>query len=146
MNDRWTRIWFALFVLVVFVTGLAAGLLIDRSLGPAWPGTRPPRFAGGPGPMGRFPGPPPPGFLVDRLAQDLSLTADQRAKVEKIFEGRRERLGEFQSQVRARYEQEQRELRAEVEKLLTPDQRQRFQGWIERGGLGDRPPRAFEPR
>ena len=33
MSDNRVRVWFALFVLVVFCAGLAGGVLIDRAVG-----------------------------------------------------------------------------------------------------------------
>jgi Spy/CpxP family protein refolding chaperone len=148
MSDSRTRIWFALFVLAVFVAGLASGVLIGRRMGP--PLLRPdgPRIGMGPGPgMGRGgQGGPPPGRLIERLQRDLALTPEQRAQVEKIFEARRPRLEEVQREVRARAEQEQRELQAEIRAVLTPEQQARFDRWLEqprgRGGRG-RPPAPF---
>ena len=126
MSDNRTRIWFSLFVLAVFSVGLASGVLIGRRLAPP-----PPRglgFAMG----GRGPGSggPPPARLIERLDAELHLTADQRAQVERIFEARRQGLQAVQNEVLARAEKEQRELQAEIRKVLTPDQQQRFDKWL----------------
>jgi Spy/CpxP family protein refolding chaperone len=134
MSDNRTRIWFSLFVLAVFSVGLASGVLIGRRLAPP-----PPRGAGfamrgmGPGSGG-----PPPGRLIERLDAELNLTADQHAQVERIFEARRRGLEAVQNDVLARAEKEQRELQAEIRKVLTPEQQQRFDKWLAEAPRGRR--------
>lgn len=155
MSDDRVRIWFALFVLVVFCAGVAAGVVLDRSLnrrpavvrasdrgaprGPMESGS------GGPGPGGgsRRGGGPPPRVLVDRLASELALTADQRTKIEEVLTARRTRLEAVQREVRDRFEAEQRSLRDEIRTLLTPEQQETFdKNEQERSRFGRRgPPR-----
>lgn len=137
MTDNRTRIWFSLFVLAVFCVGLAVGLVIGRRLSPP-----PPQRGGGPifdgrgGPGGR--GGPRPGMLLERLDRELQLTADQRTRVQAIFDERRARLESVQRDLLARADQERRELQAEVRKVLTPEQQQRFDRWIEQEPRGRR--------
>jgi Spy/CpxP family protein refolding chaperone len=160
MSDNRLRIWFSLFVLAVFCVGLAGGVALDRSFarrasvdrgfdrggprgpmdfGPGGPGP------GGPGPGGglRRGGGPPPRMLVDRLASELELTADQRTKIEEVLTARRARLETVQREVRDRFEAEQRSLRDEISKVLTPEQQEKFdKSEQERGRFGRRgPPR-----
>jgi Spy/CpxP family protein refolding chaperone len=148
MSDSRTRLWFALFVLAVFVAGLASGVLLGRRMGVPVPGAGGPRPGVGPGPaMGRgVPGGPPPGRLIERLQRDLDLTPEQRSRIETIFEARRPRLEAVQRDVQARADQEQRELQAEIRGVLTPGQQQRFDEWLAqprgRGPRG-RPPGRF---
>ena len=127
MSDNRTRIWFSLFVLAVFCVGFASGVLIDRRVVPPPPG--------GPGFGMRGMGPgtgggPAPGRLIERLDSELHLTSDQREQVERIFETRRRGLEAVQNDVLARAEKEQRELQAEIRKVLTPEQQQRFDKWL----------------
>ena len=160
MADNRTRIWFTLFVLVVFAAGLAGGVALDRSIarrayldrgfdrggprgpmdfGPGGPGSGP-----GAGPVGsRRGGGPPPRVLVDRLASELDLTADQRTKIEEVLTARRTRLETVQREVRDRFAAEQHSLRDEIRTLLTPEQQQKFdKNEQERGRFGRRgPPR-----
>lgn len=130
MSDSRTRIWFSVFVVAIFVAGLASGVLLGRRMGP-------PLRAGGPG-SGMIGGGgrsgPPPGRLVERLNRDLQLTPEQRDRVEAIFEARRPRLEAVQREVMMRAADEQRELRAEIRSVLTPEQQVRFDRW-----LGDAP-------
>ena len=155
MSDNRVRVWFALFVLVVFCAGLAGGVLIDRAFGrraaafergsPRGPMDFGPGGPGGPvgpgGPGGRRGG--PPRMLVDRLAGELNLTSEQRTKVEDILTARRARLETVQREVRERFDTEQQALRAELRAVLTPDQQQKFDAnEHDRGRFGRRgPPR-----
>jgi hypothetical protein len=146
MFDNRPRIWFSLFVLAVFCVGLASGVLLGR------------RMVGPPGrPFGNFEGPsgpglrrggPPPGILLDRLDRELSFTDEQRARVGSVLKTSRERLDQFQQDTHNRLENEQRDLREQIRRQLTPEQQARFDRWIEanpprgpgRRGRGERPP------
>jgi hypothetical protein len=140
MSDNRTRVWFSLFVLVVFCVGLSAGFVMGRHM--PLPETRPGLF--GDGSRGRGPGfgpgrgGPPPGILLDRLDRELQLTADQKRRVQTIFDERRTRLQAVQRDVLARAGQEQRELQAEIRKVLTPEQQQRFDRWLQEQPRGRR--------
>jgi hypothetical protein len=153
MSDNRVRLWFALFVLVVFGVGLAGGVVLDRSFGRRGAfdrssdrGRRP--MDVGPGGQGagggsRRGGGPPPAVLVDRLARELDLTAEQRTKIEEVLTARRTRLEAVQREVRERFDAEQRSLRDEIRKLLTPEQQEKFdRNEQQRGRSGRRgPPR-----
>ena len=62
-----------------------------------------------------------------RLGGRLSLNADQRARLEAIFNRRRERLEAFHREVRSRFESEQKDLRNEIAQVLTPEQQAEFE-------------------
>jgi Spy/CpxP family protein refolding chaperone len=128
MSDNRIRIWFSLFVLVVFCVGMAGGIVIGRRMAP------PPRsgmfLPGEPG-RGRGPGP-----LIDRLDREVQLTPEQRTRVKAIFDARRARLEEVQREVIARAEQERRALQDEIRTVLTPEQQTRFDRWIAEQPLG----------
>jgi Spy/CpxP family protein refolding chaperone len=137
MFDNRMRIWFSLFVLVVFSVGLAGGVALDRSLNRRAAFDRSFDRGGPRGPMDFAPGAPgsggprrgggaPPRVLVDRLASELDLTADQRTKIEEVLTARRTRLETVQREVRDRFEAEQRGLRDEIRKVLTPAQQEKF--------------------
>ena len=149
MSDNRSRVWFALFVLAVFCVGLATGVLLGRRMiGP--PDGAPGVFAGGPlpGPPGGRRGGPPPGILLERLSRDLSLSEDQRARISVVLKASRERLDQFQQETHDRLEAEQRSLREQIRRELTPDQQPKFDRWIAdnpprgpgRRGRADRPP------
>jgi Spy/CpxP family protein refolding chaperone len=135
--DR-TRAWFALFVLAVFCLGLALGLVLGRRM-PAPPFGRfgnfaaPPGGSAGAGARGAR-----SGMLIERLDRELQLTDEQKAGVQAIFDARRPRLEAVQREMAARAEQEQRDLQAEVRRLLTTEQQLKFDRWLERQPRGRR--------
>jgi hypothetical protein len=142
VDAKWIRLWFALFVVIVFLVGLGTGVVIDRRFG----GSAPPVLFGrgqgrglGPGPGAGMRGMQAP-MLVDRLTADLKLDAGQRTRVEKILAARRTRMEEFNRDVRTRFESEQRDLRAEIRGVLKPDQQTQFDEWLKRNPLGAGPP------
>jgi len=124
-------LWFGAFVAVVALAGAATGVLIDRYLLPPREG----RFAFGPGPRasrGPMARPVPggggglPGWLSDRLTQDLGLSAAQREKLDGILASRRSKLDEVRAEIQARMQAQQHELRAEIRAILDAKQQQRF--------------------
>ena len=135
MSDNRAKIWFALFVLVVFCAGAAAGVFVERRFdGPerSWRGGGPP--PGGPG-SGRGGGPPPE-ILLRRLTDDLDLDAAQREQVGRVLRESRDRIEGLQHDVRQQFDREQQNLRDEIRKVLRPEQQQRFEQTFGRGMRG----------
>lgn len=137
--DGRLRVWFALFVLTIFCSGLGAGIFIGQRMTRPTPAAS---EAAGPRPGFFFPMPFPPtggrghAFMLDRLTETLSLTPEQRGQLEGILKQSRTRVAAAQQDVRARFETEQRTLREEIRAILTPAQRTRFEEWIEQGPGG----------
>jgi Spy/CpxP family protein refolding chaperone len=127
MQDKHLRLWFVVFVLAVFMAGVGGGSILDRYLGRGGPRNPAggPRRAGGPGGPGGV-------QMARRLATDLDLTSAQQAELDAILARRRQRIEQVQGEVQARFEAEQREMRDEIAKILTPDQRKKFEGWLNR--------------
>lgn len=125
MNDNASRVWFAGFVLIVFVSGLGVGVILTRSL----TAPRPAPFGfpgeglrgGGRAMMMRG-----PELRIDRLAETLGLNDSQRKDLDALFQTRRDRLRTFRDEANKRFEDEQKEIRAQIEKILTADQLKRF--------------------
>jgi len=137
MPDSRARVWFSLFVLAVFCVGLALGLVLGRRMAPI-PGEAG-IFMGPGGGRGGLPGRAGRGgMLIDRLDRELQLTPDQRTRVRAIFDARRSRLEALQRDIAGRAEQEHRDLQTELRTVLTPDQQQRFDRWLERQPRGRR--------
>ena len=149
MTDMNTRLWVGLFVLVVFVAGLAAGVLVKQWLSPG----SPPRF-GQTSPRGGAPG-PMAGRLLERLAADLELTSEQDLGLKAVFEARRLRLREINKEVRDLFKTQQLQTSAEIAAILTPEQMEIFENEIVRvrqrrvpagrGGFRGRPRRGPGP-
>ena len=153
MSDNRARIWFGLFVLVVFLFGGATGFVAGRLFPPLRVarmgpldglGGGPDGFRrGGPGPglgrgplFGRGPGAPPlPPQLLDRLTREVELDAAQRDKVSALLEERRDRFEQVHREARERFDREQRELLAAIRAILRPDQQQKFDNFLDRRPL-----------
>jgi len=101
-------------VILTFVSGAAAGVLlahfhiVGRSRG-----GRPPRLA--------------PAMMVRHLDHALDLTPEQRAKVEEIVRRHHQRIESLTESVRPQVRQELDDANREIEALLTPEQRQKFE-------------------
>jgi hypothetical protein len=111
------HVWFALFVLCVFATGIGAGLVVSRWLPPG-PWAAGPRLPVGP--------PGAPGGVVERLARDLGLSDDQKAKVSAAFEKAHPQFDEFRKMNQAEFSALLQKLNSDVEAVLTEEQRARF--------------------
>jgi Spy/CpxP family protein refolding chaperone len=159
MNPK-TRLWFGIFVFLVFIAGGATGSLLERVFNRSWPGPMmgAVRVEGGneafvvggpPGLPGR-PGfavtGPAPGMLAGVFADELKLTDPQRKQIETIFESHRPQLTELRESVREKFEQERKAIDAEIEKVLTPEQRDRFHEINARMRSRPFPPGAFPGR
>jgi len=130
MTKQITRVWFGLFVVLVFAAGAGTGVMVAPRLEP---GRRvmPRAFEGRPGPGLRGPN-GERRRLAPLIAQDLGLDADQQQKLSEVFAQRRGRLEAIQKNVRQQFEAEQKELREEIRAILRPDQMQKFDEWLQR--------------
>ena len=125
----------------VFFAGVAATLAVlrvaDRRSGPdwdsqrraGWQGERPPRASARPG---DFPRPASPFMelartrVTDRMARVLELTDEQRAQIEEAFERRRLASQEAMNEVLPRLRSQVDSINAEIERILTPEQRDAY--------------------
>jgi Spy/CpxP family protein refolding chaperone len=133
LSDNSTKAWFALFVLAVFCAGAGAGLLTAHYVnrGPS---------SGGPEARGAAMGRPVMGpRVVERLAETLQLTDEQKARFDAIMVQRRGRLDAMRAELRARFEAEQRDLRNAIREILTPEQQRRFDVWVRRQSRAEQP-------
>ena len=157
MSNVQTQLSISLFVLVVFLTGLGAGIL-----GTNWVNSGPPigrRFGpGGPtGPSHQLSQGGPPFInerLMDRLASSIDLTNDQADRLEALFESRREGFREMTRMTRERFNRDRDEFHTAVSEILTVEQMQRFESEFVRMGNprrrgfvrpGERPSGAHPP-
>jgi len=111
-----TRVWFVLFVVVVFGSGLGTGVLLSRF-----------------GPWGRHgpPGPPPsPTDSAARVGRDLKLTPEQEREVRAAFERGAVRLNAFRARTGQEFDVLLKELNADIERTLRPEQREQFRAHL----------------
>jgi len=83
--------------------------------------------------------------IVDRLDRELHLTAQQKSQIQRILDTHHQRMHDIMSNVRPRMRQEIEAGNAEIEKILTPQQREQFQHLKMRMPPGRGGPRR-EPR
>ena len=98
-------------VIFAFVCGILLGIAGDHAWLIYQRRIMPPHFPG------RV-----PRMFVEHLSRKLDLTQQQRTEVEKILERRRARV----EAIRANAHKEIDETNAEIEKVLTPEQRKKF--------------------
>lgn len=116
MNNK-LRFWIIISFGAVLAAGIAGGLLLGR----AWHrGDRPARTERREPPS------------LDRLAAELDLTAAQKEEIRKIFERNEDRLKELHSQVHLRLKEVREQLKADIDLVLTPPQREKFDALLER--------------
>jgi Spy/CpxP family protein refolding chaperone len=107
-----TTIVAILVIAVTFIAGVAVGVfgafMMHRR-----GGDRIPRFASH--------------AMVNRLDRHLDLTDEQHEKIAAIIERHHERINSMWKEVRPQVEKELDQANAEIEKVLTPEQREKFQ-------------------
>ena len=129
MNKK-ARFWVIVSFLAVLAAGVAGGLLLGR----AWRhGDRPSR-------TGR-PGPP----SLEQMAKELDMTPDQKESIRKIFERNEERLKEIHSQVHLRLGEVRERLKAEIDQVLSLEQRKKLDALLERHMQAERSSRKRCP-
>lgn len=102
----------SIVVLVAFVSGAFTGILVDHLL---HRGRRPPHMRG----MTHT--------MAAHLDRRLELTDAQREKIEEILRRRHQRMWELSESVRPQIHKEIEATNAEIERVLTPAQREKFQ-------------------
>jgi Spy/CpxP family protein refolding chaperone len=86
--------------------------------------------------------------VLHRLDRELDLTAEQRAQIEKILRARTERMDRVWGDIGPRVRKEMDATNAEIERVLTPEQREKFSKLkmrffrhrVERGTMPPPPP------
>lgn len=64
--------------------------------------------------------------MISKLDRELHLTADQKSKVEMIFETSRPKMKALQDEMRPKFKVLHQETQAEIRLLLNPEQQQKF--------------------
>ena len=126
MTDTRTRLWVGLFVLVVFVAGVGAGIVAAP-----WLGRELPERGIGRGGPGR---PAMSGRLVDRMSSRLDLSEEQSARLRALFDARRDRFRAVNREMRERLAAEQGSFRTAIADILTPAQMATFESEFLRMG------------
>ncbi len=154
----------ALVLALVLLAGLLIGMAADRLwLTRHW-GGRPPRGLAegrgarrgpdGPSRMmaGGFPGPMTPERatqlrhgMVQRLTRELDLSATQQHAIDSIMAANEAEFAVLEKEMRPRMRAFLERSRAQIDSVLTPDQRARFHRFGPPGGAPEGPPGAPPP-
>ena len=124
MNSASMRRWAGLFVLVVFVAGMAGGVAVRPWIVSESPSVAGQRDLRGGGRGARRA--PTTGRLLDRIASDIGLTGEQDQQLRAVFETGRQRLREVSEDVRRQFETEREQMNAEIATILTAEQMEKF--------------------
>jgi Spy/CpxP family protein refolding chaperone len=123
----------ALVLLSVAVVGLLAGVALDRSFL---------RANSSPPPSDRWDHPTPDAgpagrtHFVERFAEELGLTDQQRFRVDSVLSGQQTRMQEVQAVCRPRVREILAETHAGIDEVLTPRQRERMEALRRERGWG----------
>jgi Spy/CpxP family protein refolding chaperone len=132
MTARTRRGWLIAFVGLVFSAGVGTGVLLRTYLDPiSAAAALPPR--------------PSPGGLVQMFTKELDLTQAQQGQLERILLARRHTFGAFSEDIRQRMDAERDRTIVEIDKMLTPEQRVRFQAMNQKMREWPRPFPPLEP-
>jgi Spy/CpxP family protein refolding chaperone len=128
MDSKTRRKWeVRLAVLILFVAGfLAGGLAMNLYRSREWS----PRSGG----RGSF----------EHMLERLSLTQDQKAEVDKIFEDARKQLNELRKESEPKFRQVRKNTDERLQAVLTKEQFEQFQRMTHRRGWRFGPPRPEE--
>ena len=135
--SRRPRALATLVVVVALLTGIVAGMAADRRLVTRFHGPFGGRFGqGGRGPRGAWGGDGshsgPPGRMRQRFATELGLTPAQITQVDSIMGRSMAQRHAIEDSVRPRMHAILDSARTQIENILTPDQRQKFEAWRSR--------------
>lgn len=130
MSSSRTRV--ALLLLLTFAAGMAAGVAADRQFGAAE--AEAPKQAEEDHRRDRRGG----GTTIERFADELGLTTEQRARIDPILEDMRERMSDLFEPVRPAYRDLVDSTRARIEAILTPEQVADYRELLERNYGHDR--------
>jgi Spy/CpxP family protein refolding chaperone len=117
----------ALLLAITFVAGLAAGVAADRQI-LAERGTDGAKQGQEDHRRDRR----VRGSTIERFADELGLTGEQRAQIDPILEDTRERMDELFEPVRPQYRDLVDSTRARIESVLTPEQVTEYRRLLER--------------
>ncbi len=129
------NLWVIAAFVLTFAAGVLTGAIVVRQFGPS-----PPPFERG---MMRPRPEPRPFSNLNELQRRMDLSEAQREQIAAIFAKYRGQIQVHVRQVRPPMHELMRQMRAEIEQILTPEQREKFQRMA--GPLGRRPPNRNWP-
>jgi Spy/CpxP family protein refolding chaperone len=70
--------------------------------------------------------------LVERLTRELALTPDQQEQLKQVLQETSERYDSIYEEMRPRLRQAREDGRAKIRSFLTPEQREKFDAWLQK--------------
>ncbi len=113
------KIWIILSLIVVFITGVLCGVLIDKNFLDKRRHDTHRRSTT------RFP-------TLEMMAEELSLSAEQQAQVREIFHNNEERFKGLRKDMDTRLREIRAQLLTEIKSVLSEEQKTKFDAMIER--------------
>lgn len=117
MKDRF-KFWLVLALILTFAAGLVCGIFLDKYVFPGRPEREPRRG-------GHFPS-------LEFLAKELGLSPQQQEQIKEIFGKNEERLKELRTQIHRNLMDVRSQLKDEIEKILTPEQKEKLEAMIQK--------------
>lgn len=114
------KFWIVLSFIIVFVAGIAAGILFEDNFLDKKPQRSEERRS-----SIRFP-------TLDMMAEELGLTAEQQEQLREIFKNNEERLKAYRSQIHDDYAAMRAQLKQEMDNVFSPEQKAKFEAMIEK--------------
>lgn len=112
------KFWTIFFLLIIFAAGVTIGILAQKyqqAKKMERPERRRPSFPS-----------------LEMIAEELELSSEQLEQIREIFRRNEERLKEFRGHIHTRLSDIRSQLKAELETVLTPEQRVKFEAMIEK--------------
>jgi Spy/CpxP family protein refolding chaperone len=111
-------LWLVAALVLVFLAGAVSGVFLGRSVLSR-------RSGEARRPSGHYPS-------LEMMARELNLTADQQARIKEIFARNEVRFRELRGDIRQHLDDIRKQLKTEIDSVLTPEQIKKFQAMIER--------------
>ncbi len=114
------KFWIILSLVIVFLTGLMGGILIERHIIDKKPTKRTRRAS----PI-RFPS-------LEMMAQELNLTSDQQEQIREIFKNNEGKIKKLRKDINQHFLSMRTQLRSEIIDVLSEEQKLKFEAMIKK--------------
>lgn len=114
------KFWIAFSLIIVFVAGVAGGILLDKYVI-----TKKPERERKKRSSAHFP-------TLDMMAQELNLTPEQQEKIREIFRNNEERFKILRKQIDEHFKTIRAQLKEEIKSVLNDEQKLKFEAMIEK--------------
>ena len=119
---NWNSFWIAVTVLIIFASGIAAGVLLETYVLDSCKAKR--ERAKKPEPV-RFP-------TLEIMAEELDLTTEQQEQIREIFRNNEERLKVLRHQIHQQFDSLRNRLLKDIKSVLNQEQCARFEAMIQK--------------